>query len=67
MLVHQKTMFDHFYCIVILCLEFVWQNAPKSSISVLPIIARMHEGFGGFKTSVPEQRLTPSDMAKLCS
>ena len=44
MLMYQRTMFDHYYCIVIL-----WKNASKSLFLYNYNGPQKHEGFVGFE------------------
>ena len=52
MLVYQKTMFDHYYCIKSLCRLKTLKNASKSYIFFITIMERKkHEGFVSFENA----------------
>ena len=49
MLVHQKTMFDRYYCIKSFCHLKTLEKALKSSFLYYYNDAQKHEGFVGFE------------------
>ena len=51
MLVHQKTMFDCYYCIKSFCLLKLWKNALKRSFFECYNGAQKHEGFVGIENA----------------
>ena len=58
MLVYQKTMFDRYYCIVILSLENFGKTLRKVHFCITIMALKRMKDSNVLKTPVPEQRLT---------